>query len=92
MKHVIQDFKSEHKPDGSIAFSFVLEDAGPEAAWALDGKPFIVATARISPNGQLLISGQIFEPKEELTAEDKQALNEVANEFYHEDKDEPSAT
>lgn len=63
--HVLQDFKSKHnqKDPGKrvIEFSFVLEDSGPDVAWPLDGKPIVEATARISPNGQLLISGQVTE-------------------------------
>ena len=71
--HVLQDFKSKHNQEDPakrvIEFSFTLEDSGPDVAWPLDGNPVVAATARISPNGQLLISGVIVEA-EKQTAQD----------------------
>lgn len=66
--HVLQDFQSKHNQTDPakrvIEFSFTLEDSGPDVAWPLDGNPVVQAKARISPNGQLLISGTIEEASE----------------------------
>lgn len=59
-EHALNDWKSVIKENGTVEFSFKLEDKGPDVAWK-GPKPVITATAKVGPFGELLIQGVISE-------------------------------
>lgn len=58
-EHQLNDFKSNIETDGTVKFSFTLEDKGPAVAWPHAEAPVVEANAKNGPFGQLLVEGVI---------------------------------
>jgi hypothetical protein len=59
MKYHQSAFDAKEQPDGTISFSFVLEDSGPGAVAAFGDKFSGNISAEGYSNGQLKISGSV---------------------------------